>query len=85
MFINETYKPCLFLFLGLPNGFEDTALLRRACRIVGTPPPTVSYTGLFLLNLNIFWLFLQQNLMRFKHKNAIKITNYIFSRQYVNF
>ena len=33
------------LLKGFPEGYEDTPLLRRACRILGSPPPTVKYTG----------------------------------------
>jgi len=33
------------LLKGLPDGYEDTAAVRRACRIVGSPPPTIKYTG----------------------------------------
>ena len=33
------------LLKGLPPGYEDTPLVRRALRIVGTPPRTIKYTG----------------------------------------
>ena len=29
----------------MPAGFEDTPLVRRTCRIVGTPPAQIKYTG----------------------------------------
>ena len=31
--------------MGLPAGFDDTPALRRTCRIVGTPPPSIRYIG----------------------------------------
>ncbi|KAK2155008.1 hypothetical protein LSH36_251g03028 [Paralvinella palmiformis] len=33
------------LLKGLPAGYEDTPQIRRACRIVGSPPPSIKYTG----------------------------------------
>ena len=30
---------------GLPQGYEDTPLVRRTCRIVGTPPAEIKYQG----------------------------------------
>ena len=31
----------------MPAGYEDTALVRRTCRIVGTPPAEIKYTGMW--------------------------------------
>jgi len=31
------------LLKGLPEGYEDTPLLRRACRILGSPPLSIQY------------------------------------------
>lgn len=39
---------------GLPGGYEDTPALRRSCRIVGTPPPSVKYTGQYKDTLTKF-------------------------------
>jgi len=33
------------LLRGLPEGYEDTAQLRRACRLLGSPPPSIKYIG----------------------------------------
>lgn len=33
------------LLKGLPDGYEDTPAVRRACRIVGSPPSAIKYTG----------------------------------------
>lgn len=33
---------------GIPLGYEDTPLVRRTCRIVGTPPAEIKYTGMYL-------------------------------------
>ena len=33
------------LLKGMPKGYEDTPVVRRALRIVGTPPPFIKYTG----------------------------------------
>jgi len=30
---------------GLPDGYEDTAQLRRACRLLGSPPASIKYIG----------------------------------------
>ena len=35
------------LLKGMPQGYEDTPLLRRALRIVGTPPPSIKYIGMY--------------------------------------
>jgi len=33
------------LLRGLPEGYEDTSQLRRACRLLGSPPASIKYVG----------------------------------------
>jgi hypothetical protein len=33
------------LLKGLPDGYEDTPAVRRACRLLGSPPPFIHYNG----------------------------------------
>lgn len=42
---------------GLPLGYEDTHALRKAQRIVGTPPKQLMYTGNYMIWININILF----------------------------
>lgn len=44
------------LLRGLPEGYEDTAQLRRACRLVGSPPLFIKYVGNLLSLLRTYLL-----------------------------
>ena len=33
------------LLRGLPEGYEDTPQLRRACKLLGSPPTSITYIG----------------------------------------